>query len=215
MAADQSFRGDRRRLVRQAFQLEWLTIGWMAIEAAVAIISGVAAHSLSLLAFGVDSIIELVSAGVLVWRLTVELQHGEAFSEAAERAASRIGGALIFSLAAYVVVSAGWTLWNREGEAFSLSGLIVALIAIPTMYVLARAKLRLAGRLGSRALRADAVESAACFYLSGAVAAGLVNQWLFDVWWIDAVTSLAIVYFLIREGREAWQDEDCCEDARP
>jgi divalent metal cation (Fe/Co/Zn/Cd) transporter len=187
----------------------------MAIEGAVAIISGVAAHSLSLLAFGIDSIIELVSAGVLVWRLTVELQHGEAFSEAAERAASRLGGALIFSLAAYVVVNAGWTFWNREGEAFSLSGLIVALIAIPTMYVLARAKLSLAGRLGRRTLRADAVESAACFYLSGAVAVGLAAQWLFDAWWIDAFTSLAIVYFLIREGREAWQDEYCCEDARP
>src|SRR5207245_1469375 len=122
---------------------------------------------------------------------------------------------LIFSLAAYVVVNAGWTLWHREGEAFSLPGLIVALIAIPTMYVLARAKLRLAARLGSRALGADAVESAGCFYLSGAVAIGLLTQWLFDAWWIDAVTSLAIVYFLIREGREAWQDEDCCEeDAR-
>ena len=182
----------------------------MAIEAAVAIISGVAAHSLSLLAFGVDSIIELVSAGVLVWRLTVELQHGEAFSEAAERAASRIGGALLFALAAYVVVDAGWTLWQREGQAFSLPGLIVALIAMPTMYALARAKLRLAEQLGSRALRADAVESAACFYLSGAVVIGLVAQWIFGVWWIDAATSLAIVYFLVREGREAWQGEQCC-----
>jgi len=187
----------------------------MAIEGAVAIISGVAAHSLSLLAFGIDSIIELISAGVLLWRLAVELRRGETFSEAAERAASRIGGALIFALAAYVVVNAGWSLWRREGEAFSPAGLILALLALPVMYVLARAKLRLAGQLGSRALRADAVESAACFYLSGTVAVGLVAQSLYDVWWIDAVTSLAIVYFLVREGREAWQGEDCCEDTRP
>jgi divalent metal cation (Fe/Co/Zn/Cd) transporter len=202
-------------LVRQAFRLEWLTIGWMAIEGAVAVVSGVAAHSLSLLAFGVDSIIELISAGVLLWRLTVELRRGEAFSEAAERAASRIGGALLFALAAYVVLEAGWTLWQREGQEFSLPGLIVAVIALPTMYVLARVKLRLAEQLGSRALRADAVESAACFYLSGAVVIGLVAQWLFGAWWIDAVTSLAIVYFLVREGREAWQGDDCCDDARP
>jgi divalent metal cation (Fe/Co/Zn/Cd) transporter len=215
MAADQVSHADRRRLVRQAFRLEWLTIGWMAIEGAVAVVSGVAAHSLSLLAFGVDSIIELISAGVLLWRLTVELRHGEAFSEAAERAASRIGGALLFALAAYVVLEAGWTLWQREGQEFSLPGLIVAMIALPTMYVLARAKLRLAEQLGSRALRADAVESAACFYLSGAVVIGLVAQWLFGAWWIDAVTSLAIVYFLVREGREAWQGDDCCDDARP
>jgi divalent metal cation (Fe/Co/Zn/Cd) transporter len=215
MAADQVSHADRRRLVRQAFRLEWLTIGWMAIEGAVAVVSGVAAHSLSLLAFGVDSIIELISAGVLLWRLTVELRRGEAFSEAAERAASRIGGALLFALAAYVVLEAGWTLWQREGQEFSLPGLIVAVIALPTMYVLARVKLRLAEQLGSRALRADAVESAACFYLSGAVVIGLVAQWLFGAWWIDAVTSLAIVYFLVREGREAWQGDDCCDDARP
>jgi divalent metal cation (Fe/Co/Zn/Cd) transporter len=215
MAADQISHADRRRLVRQAFRLEWLTIGWMAIEAVVAVGSGIAAHSLTLLAFGVDSVIELISAGVLLWRLSVELRRGEEFSEAAERAASRIGGALLFALAAYVVVDAGWTLWQREGQAFSLPGLIVALIALPTMYALARAKLRLAEQLGSRALRADAVESAACFYLSGAVVIGLVAQWIFGAWWIDAVTSLAIVYFLVREGREAWQGDDCGDDAGP
>ena len=215
MTADQVAHADRRRLVRQAFRLEWLTIGWMAIEGAVAVVSGVAAHSLSLLAFGVDSVIELISAGVLLWRLAVELRRGEEFSEAAERTASRIGGALLFALAAYVVADAGWTLWQREGQAFSLPGLIVALIALPTMYALGRAKLRLAEQLGSRALRADAIESAACFYLSGAVIIGLVAQWILGAWWIDAVTSLAIVYFLVREGREAWQGDDCGDEAGP
>jgi len=215
MAGDQVSHDDRRRLVRRAFRLEWLTIGWMAIEAVVAVDSGIAAHSLTLLAFGVDSIIELISAGVLLWRLVVELRRGEEFSEAAERAASRIGGALLFALAAYVVADAGWALWQREGQAFSLPGLIVALIALPTMYALARAKLRLAEQLGSRALRADAIESAACFYLSGAVVIGLVAQRILGAWWIDAVTSLAIVYFLVKEGREAWQGDDCCDDAKP
>jgi divalent metal cation (Fe/Co/Zn/Cd) transporter len=215
MVGDQVSHADRRRLVRQAFRLEWLTIGWMAIEAIVAVGSGITAHSLTLLAFGVDSVIELISAGVLLWRLAVELRRRDEFSEAAERTASRIGGALLFALAAYVVADAGWTLWQREGQAFSLPGLIVALIALPTMYALARAKLRLAEQLGSRALRADAVESAACFYLSGAVVIGLVAQWILGAWWIDAVTSLAIVYFLVKEGREAWQGEDCCDDAEP
>lgn len=215
VASDRVSGADRRILVRQAFRLEWLTIGWMTIEAIVAVVAGIAAHSLSLLAFGIDSIIELISAGVLLWRLTVELRHGEKFSEAAERTASRIGGALMFALAVYVVVSASWSLWNREGEAFSLPGSIVTAFAIPTMYFLARAKLRLAEQLGSRALRADAVESIACGYLSAVVVVGLLAQFLFGAWWIDGVTSLAIVYFLIREGREAWQGDDCCAAAAP
>src|SRR5262249_25537276 len=104
----------RQDLIRQAFRLEWITVGWMTIEAAVAIASGLAANSLTLLAFGVDSVIELISAGVLIWRLSVELRHGQAFSEQAERTASRIGSGLLFALAAYVVASAAWGLWTRE-----------------------------------------------------------------------------------------------------
>src|SRR5271169_5384994 len=102
---------DRRPLVQDALRLEWITIGWMVIEAAVAIGSGIVSGSLVLLAFGLDSVIELISAGVLMWRLTVELRRGHVFSENAERIAGRVGGALLFALATYVVVAAGWNLW--------------------------------------------------------------------------------------------------------
>jgi hypothetical protein len=108
---------ERAPLIREAFCLEHITVGWMLIEGVVAIGTGVAARSITLLAFGVDSLIELASAGVLIWRLTVELRRGHFFAEAAERAASRIGGALLFALSAYVVVAAGWSLWTREGQA--------------------------------------------------------------------------------------------------
>ena len=159
--------GDRIALIRMAFRLEWLTIGWMSIEAVVALISGVAAGSLVLVAFGLDSVIELISAGVLMWRLSVELRHGQAFSEDAERLASRIGGVLLFGLAAYVVLAAGWHLWTQHGEDFSLPGLILTALAIPIA--------------------------------------------LFGFWWIDSIGSLAIVWLLIKEGREAWSGE-CCGD---
>ena len=109
----------RPNLVRQAFRLEWVTAGWMLIEAAVAIGAGVAARSLSLIAFGADSLIELVSAGVLLWRLNVELRQGAAFPERVEHRARRIRAALLFVLAAYVVVSAAYGLWRREGQEFS------------------------------------------------------------------------------------------------
>src|SRR6202043_2431188 len=157
---------DRTALIRQAFRLEYITLAWMTIEAAVAIGSGVAADSLTLTAFGIDSLIDLASAAVLVWRLNVELRHGHAFAEKAERTASRIGGALLFALAAYVVASAGWKLWMRQGAEVSLAGLILSVLAIPTMYLLAQKKLKIADALGSRALRADAVEGITCGWLA-------------------------------------------------
>jgi hypothetical protein len=89
---------ERTVLIQQAFRLEWLTVAWMVIEAVVAIGSGVIAGSLTLTAFGLDSVIELVSASVLIWRLTEELRRGEEFSRHAERIASRSGGALLFLL---------------------------------------------------------------------------------------------------------------------
>jgi divalent metal cation (Fe/Co/Zn/Cd) transporter len=203
--------GDRTSLIRDAFRLEWLTIGWMSIEAVVALISGVAAGSLVLIAFGLDSVIELISAGVLMWRLSVELRHGQAFSEDAERLASRIGGVLLFALAAYVVLAAGWHLWAQHGEDFSLPGLILTALAIPIMRYLARHKIDLANKLGSRALRADAMESITCGWLSLAAVVSLTAQALFGFWWIDSIGSLAIVWLLIKEGREAWSGE-CCND---
>lgn len=202
---------ERTILIRQAFRLEWLTIAWMVIEGAVAIGAGLAASSLTLMAFGIDSVIELASAGVLIWRLTVELRQGQAFSERTERTASRIGGGLLFALAAYIVVGAAWSLWTRHGESFSLPGLIVALMAMPIMTLLARRKIAIATKLGSRAMRADAAEAITCGWLSLVVVVGLLADVALGAWWVDAVTSLAIVWFVIKEAREAWSGEDCCD----
>ena len=203
---------ERAALIREAFRLEWFTVAWMTVEAVVAIASGIAAQSISLIAFGIDSLIELTSAGVLIWRLSVELRHGRAFSESAERTASRIAGGLLFALAAYVVVAAGCGLWHGEGQAFSLPGLIVTALAIPVMYLLARRKRAVAARLGSRALRADAIEAVACGWLSFVVVLGLLAQLAIGAWWIDSVTSVAILWLLIKEGREAWAGEECGAD---
>jgi len=202
--------GDRAALLRDAFRIEYLTIAWMVIEATVAIASAIEANSLNLLAFGVDSVIELASACVLVWRLTVELRRGQLFAEKAERRGARIGGALLFALAIYVVAAAGWKLWAQEGAEFSVPGLVVSVLAMPIMYFLSRRKLRLAEALGSGALRADAIESITCGWLSLVVVAGLVTQLLIGAWWVDSVTSLGIVWFLVREGKEAWEAEECC-----
>jgi divalent metal cation (Fe/Co/Zn/Cd) transporter len=198
----------RPGLIRRAFRLEWLSVGWMAVEAAVAIGSGIAARSITLVAFGLDSVIELASAGVLIWRLSHELRFGREVSDEPEKTARLIAGGLLFALAAYVVAAAGWSLWRAEGEAFSWPGLAIALLSIPIMLMLAHRKLALADQLGSRALRADAAESVACLWLSVVVVVGLLAQLALGAWWIDAVTSLAIVWFLVKEGREAWDSEE-------
>jgi divalent metal cation (Fe/Co/Zn/Cd) transporter len=208
---------DRTGLVRQAFRLEFVTLGWMAIEAAVGIAAGIAAGSLVLVAFGADSVIELISAGVLVWRLNIELRHGQNFAERAEQSAARIAGALLAALAAYVTIAAGWKLWTRSAAEFSFVGLALSVAAIPIMGFLARRKLRLAAALGSRALRADAVESITCGWLAFVVVAALAAEYLLarlavPAWWVDPVGSLAIVWFLVREAREALSGDDCCDD---
>ena len=203
---------DRSELVRQAFRLEYATLAWMTIEAVVAIWSAMQANSVALLAFGIDSLIELASAGVLLWRLTVEVRRGQEFGEAAENTASRIAGALLLALAAYVVGAAGWMLWTRTGATFSWSGFIVALLAMPIMYGLARRKIAVADALGSRAMRADAMESVTCGWLALVVVSGLVVQGLTGAWWADAAASLCIVWLLVKEGREAWIGEGGCHD---
>jgi divalent metal cation (Fe/Co/Zn/Cd) transporter len=199
----------RADLVRLAFILEWLTRAWVILEATLGIWASLEARSVSLMAFGADSVIEALSACVLLWRLNVELRDGHAFSEEAERKASKLGGVFLFALAAYVVVSAAWGLWTREGQEFSPLGLAITAATIPIMYVLAKRKIAVAGKIGSRALRADAMESITCGWLSFVVVAGLLAQLALGAWWIDSVTSLAIVYFLVKEGREAWAVEEC------
>ncbi len=208
--ADPCAEAERASLLRRAFALEYATVAWMLIEAGVAIVSGIRAGSVSLLAFGLDSLIEIASAGVLIWRLSVELRSSHAFAERAERRASRIAGALLLALAIWVVAAASWKLATRTGQSFSWPGFVVALLAMPVMAALARRKLVLADALGSRAMRADAIESVTCGWLSLVVVAGLSVEALTGAWWVDSVTSLAIVWLLVKEGREALRGEACC-----
>ncbi len=101
----------------------------------------------------------------------------------------------------------------REGAEFSLPGLIISVLAVPVMYFLSRRKLQVASMLGSRARRTDAVESITCGWLALVVAGALVAQFFIDAWWVDPLASLGVVWFVAREGREAWEGEECCDDA--
>jgi divalent metal cation (Fe/Co/Zn/Cd) transporter len=207
---------DRSPLIRRAVLVEWLTISWMMVESAVAIWSGKVAHSVSLTAFGLDSLIEMTSAGVLIWRLNWELGHdctdegGCEHLDRVELRASRIAALLLLAVCAYVVVEVSIKLWNRSGEDFSVAGLAVAVVAIPVMLWLSAAKRRLGCKLESGSLNADAAQGVACWYLALIVIVGLLAQRLFGMWWVDGVGSLVIVAFLLREAREAWEGNHCC-----
>jgi divalent metal cation (Fe/Co/Zn/Cd) transporter len=202
---------DRAAVIRRGFGLEWLSVIWMSIEAIVAVSAGTAVGSLTLTAFGLDSVIELLSAGVLIWRLTVELRQGQDFSERTERLASRMSGGLLFALAAYIVTGAAWSIWTQQGDTFSVPGLVVAILAMPIMVFLARQKLEVAEVLASGAMRADAMESITCGWLSLVVVVGQIADFLLDAWWVDPLASLGILWFVIREAREAYAGDSCCD----
>ena len=144
---------------------------------------------------------------MLIRRLAIEISRGEAVAASFERRAARIGSVLLFALSGYVVVAAGWSLWTRSGQEFSIIGLVLALMAIPLMFGLARTKADIADRIDSRALRADAAEVIACGYLSAVVVVGLIAQGLIGAWWIDGLSALALTPLLFREALEAWEDD--------
>src|SRR5437870_4085102 len=199
--------------IRSALRLEIVTIVWMVIEAAVAVAAGIVARSLLLVAFGIDSAIELASAVVVFRCFQIEshkkFDGGVDDARGLERRTARIAGYLLFLLSAYVLVQAGFGLLTRHAAETSPVGIAVAIIAAIGMPLLAKAKLRVAKRIDSRALRADAMETLTCGYLAWILLLGLALNALTSWWWIDSVASLAIVPLLIREGWEALKSEPC------
>lgn len=198
---------ERSSELRATLRLEIATIVWMIIEAVAALAAGIVARSLLLVAFGIDSGIELASAVVVFRRFRIE-SHGESASaphdaRSIERKTARIAGYLLFLLSAYVLVQAGFGLVTRHAAETSPIGIAVAIIAAIGMPFLAKAKLRAADTTDSRALRADAMETLTCGYLAWVLLAGLALNALTHWWWIDSVASLAIVPLLIREGWES------------
>jgi divalent metal cation (Fe/Co/Zn/Cd) transporter len=205
--------------VRQGVWIEYITLFWMTVEASVAIIVGYATHSVSLQGFGIDSIIELLSGGVLLWRLLVE-QRGSSIEavEQAERRASWLTAIGLFALAVYIVADSAVTLITRSHPQASWWGIGLAIAAAIVMPLLWRSKLHIAQKIGSAALKADAMCSITCAYMSITLLIGLLLNILFGWWWADPVAALVLVYFIVQEGREALHEArtgeacSCCDD---
>ena len=209
--------------VRQGVWIELVTILWMTIEASVAITVGFATRSVSLQGFGIDSIVELIAGGILLWRLLVE-QRGRAVSriEEAERRASWVTAISLFALAAYIVGDSASAFITQTRPESSWWGVGLAAAAAVIMPLLWQGKLRVAKRIGSAALKADAACSVTCAYMSLTLLAGLFLNRIFGWWWADPLAALVLIYFLVQEGREALHEartgetcscgeDDCCE----
>jgi divalent metal cation (Fe/Co/Zn/Cd) transporter len=196
--------GQDRRAAQAGVCIEQVTVGWMAVEAALSIGAGIAAHSLLLVAFGLDSVIELISGGILLWRLTVQAR-GTSLErvEMAERRSAWVVAFALLGLSAYIVASAGVGLYTHARPDASLIGLSVAAVAIVGMPLLARRKRQLAAQLDSAALRGDAACSMTCAAMAATLFAGLALYALFGWWWADSVAALAFLIWLLPEAREA------------
>ena len=203
-------------LRRAALLLVTVGLLWNLLEAGVAFWAGLQAGSVAVLAFGFDSIVELMAGAVLVWRLKSEREESE--TEAAERRAQRLLGLSFFLLAAYVVLHSGANLlgWLPEPQP-SLAGVGIVVASAVVMAVLYVGKMRIASRMQSRALRAEAMESLFCDLQDLSILIGLGLNSLFSWWWADPVSALFLVPFFIKEGRENFSghchEEDHEEDA--
>jgi divalent metal cation (Fe/Co/Zn/Cd) transporter len=202
--------GTERDWTRIALVLVMATMAYNVVEAGLALGSGIIARSVVLVGFGLDSVIECAAAGVLLWRLRLERRgvHPEAL-ESAERRVHRFVGITFFALATYVVGQAAWTLTVGEAPAETLLGIGLAVASLVVMPLVAWGKLRAAREIGSGALRAEARETLACSYLSFTLLLGLGANALWGWWWADPLAALAMVPWLIREGREGLRGESC------
>jgi divalent metal cation (Fe/Co/Zn/Cd) transporter len=192
--------------VARGRRLEYLTLAWNSLEAVAAIVSGLIAGSIALVGFGLDSVIECFSGGVLLWRL----RAGEE-GERREQQALRLVGVSFLALALYVGYEAVTSLLRHEAPEKSWFGVGVAIASLIAMPLLARAKRRVAAQLNSGALHADSRQTDICAYLSGILLGGLLLNALLRWWWADPVAGLIMVPLIGREGVEALRAKACCQ----
>ena len=200
---------DRPRLLLRALRLEYLTVGWNVIEGVVAIAAALAAGSVALMGFGIDSFVESASGSILIWRLLVERRAtDEERIEQVERRARKLVAASLVLLAAYIAWDSITSILAGERPQPSLVGIGLAAVSLAVMWWLARAKRRVGIALGSRAMTADAFQTDACFWLSLFLLVGIGANALVGLWWADPLAALGMTVFIGREALEAWRGDE-------
>jgi divalent metal cation (Fe/Co/Zn/Cd) transporter len=194
------------QLARRVRLLSWLSLGWMTIEGAVAIVAGIAASSIALVGFGLDSAIEGFASVIIIWRFTGH----RVFSHSAEERAQKLVALQFFLLAPYVGVESVRVLVVGEHPEVSWVGIGLSVGSVVLMPMLAIAKERLADQLGSAATKGEGRQNMLCAYLAGALFVGLLGNAVAGAWWLDPIVGLLIAGVAVKEGVEAWRGEGCC-----
>ena len=191
---------------KRARFLSWLSLVWMGLEGGIALFAGIAAGSIALIGFGIDSTIEGVASVIIIWRFT----GARMLSHAAEERAQKLVAIQFFLLAPYVGYEAISHLISAARPEVSVLGMLLTTSSLIGMPLLGRAKQKVALKLGSQATHGEGTQNLLCAYLAAAVLAGLVGNALFGAWWLDPMAALFIAGVAVREGIETWRGEGCC-----
>jgi divalent metal cation (Fe/Co/Zn/Cd) transporter len=198
---------DRPGLERRARLLAWGGIGWHAVEFAIALAAGVAAGSVALVGFGIDSLIEAAAGVTVIWRFS----GSRLTSASSERRAQQVIAVSYFVLAAFIAVESLRDLLGGHEPSVSWVGIALAAVTAPTMPLLARAKYKVGHALGSAATVGEGGQNMICAYLSIALLVGLLANALAGWWWADPIAALVIGAVALREGAETWRGDACCD----
>lgn len=201
---------DRAALVRRGRYLEYFTIVYNSLEGLIAVAAGLIAGSIALIGFGFDSLIEVTSGAVLLWRLHADVD--EARREGVEAISLRIVGICFIVLAIYVSYDSVKSLLRREAPEESMAGIVLAAVSVVVMPLLVRAKRKVARGINSGALMADSKQTELCTYLSAILLGGLVLNAVLGWWWADPVAALIMVPIIVKEGLEGLRGESCCDE---
>lgn len=201
---------NRPALIKKGRYLEYFTIGYNSLEGLIAVAAGLMAGSIALVGFGFDSLIEVTSGAVLLWRLHADVD--EERRERVEAVSLRIVGVCFVVLALYVSYDSVKALLRREAPEESLVGIVLAAVSLFVMPLLVRAKRKVARGINSSALMADSKQTELCTYLSGILLVGLLLSALFGWWWADPVAALIMVPIIVKEGIEGLRGETCCNE---
>jgi len=200
---------DRQAVARRGKRLEYFTIAWNSLEGLVALVAGALAGSISLVGFGIDSLIEVTSGTVLLWRMSVDADVRR--RERNEQLSLRIVGVCFLALAAYVGYESISDLISKKAPEHSIPGIILACVSLVVMPLLSRAKKKVGNELGSAAMHADAKQTDFCVYLSAILLIGLLFNAVVEWWWADPLAGLIMVPIIAKEGFDGMRARTCCD----
>ena len=199
----------RERIAQRGTRLEYFTIAWNSLEGLVAVIAGALAGSISLVGFGVDSFIEVISGTTLLWRMSVDVDLLK--RERSEKIALRVVGLCFVGLAIYMLYESVSDLLSKRAPEHSIPGIILACVSLVVMPILSRAKRTVGRAMGSAAMHADAKQTEFCMYLSAILLGGLLLNALWGIWWADPAAALVMTPIIAKEGLEGLRGRACAD----